>query len=91
MNNHQILIFLSFFFFQCSWNEWLTLPLRYCDLPRQAMLALSIHEIISPTEIRIIGSTTVSLFDAEGSVLFDGIDGQIISWILEHFDGEIMI
>jgi hypothetical protein len=30
------------------------------------MLALSIHEIISPTEIRIIGSTTISLFDADG-------------------------
>ncbi|CAF1030237.1 unnamed protein product [Adineta ricciae] len=49
-----------------NWNEWLTLPLRYCDLPRHAILALSIHEIISPTQVRIIGSTTISLFDSEG-------------------------
>jgi phosphatidylinositol 3-kinase len=62
MNNFEIF----FFFIIESWNEWLTLPLRYCDLPRHAMLALSIHEIISPTEIRIIGSTTISLFDADG-------------------------
>ncbi|CAF4625955.1 unnamed protein product [Rotaria sp. Silwood2] len=50
-----------------SWNEWLTLPLRYCDLPRYAILALSIHEIISPTQVRIIGSTTISLFDTDGT------------------------
>ncbi|CAF3394201.1 unnamed protein product [Rotaria sp. Silwood1] len=50
-----------------NWNEWLTLPLRYCDLPRHAILALSIHEIISPTQVRIIGSTTISLFDSDGT------------------------
>ncbi|CAF1247836.1 unnamed protein product [Adineta steineri] len=50
-----------------NWNEWLTLPLRYCDLPRHAILALSVHELISPTQIRIIGSTTLSLFDSEGT------------------------
>lgn len=54
------------YLFEFSWDEWLTLPLRYCDLPRQAILALSIHEIISPTQVRIIGSTTISLFDSEG-------------------------
>jgi phosphatidylinositol 3-kinase len=58
--------FNSSFFLSFSWNEWLTLPLRYCDLPRHAILALSIHEIISPTEIRIIGSTTITLFDSDG-------------------------
>lgn len=50
-----------------SWNEWITLPLRYCDLPRYAILALSIHEIISPTEVRIVGSTTIALFDIDGT------------------------
>ena len=53
-------------FFYFSWNEWLTLPLRYCDLPRHAILTFSIHEIISPTNIRIIGSTTISLFASDG-------------------------
>ena len=50
-----------------SWDEWLTFPLKYSDLPRQAILALSIHEILSPTQVRIIGSTTISLFDPDGS------------------------
>ena len=50
-----------------SWDEWLTFPLKYSDLPRQTILALSIHEILSPTQVRIIGSTTLSLFDADGS------------------------
>jgi phosphatidylinositol 3-kinase len=59
--NKKIFIFILF-----SWNEWLTLPLRYCDLPRHAILTFSIHELISPTDIRIIGSTTISLFASDG-------------------------
>ncbi len=51
---------------QFSWNEWLTLPLRYCDLPRHAILTFSIHEITSATDIRIVGSTTISLFASDG-------------------------
>jgi hypothetical protein len=50
-----------------NWNEWLTLQLRYSDLPRHGILALSIHEIVSPTQIRIIGSTTITLFDSDGT------------------------
>ncbi|CAF1302350.1 unnamed protein product [Adineta steineri] len=50
-----------------NWNEWLKLPLRYCDLPRHALLTFSIQEIISPTNIRIIGSTTISLFASDGT------------------------
>ncbi|CAF1354755.1 unnamed protein product [Rotaria sp. Silwood1] len=50
-----------------NWNEWLTLPLRYCDLPRHAILTFSIHEILSPTDIRIVGSTTISLFASDGT------------------------
>lgn len=53
-------------FFIFSWNEWLTLPLRYCDLPRYSILTLSIHEICSPTEARIVGSTAISLFASDG-------------------------
>ncbi|CAF0788559.1 unnamed protein product [Adineta ricciae] len=50
-----------------NWNEWLTLPLRYCDLPRYAVITFSIHEIISPTNIRIVGSSTLSLFASDGT------------------------
>ena len=57
---------ISQIFHLSSWNEWLTLPIRYCDLPRHAVIAFSIHEIISPTNIRIVGSTTISLFALDG-------------------------
>ncbi|CAF0807142.1 unnamed protein product [Didymodactylos carnosus] len=50
-----------------SWNEWLILPLRYCDLPRHSVLTFTIHDILSPTQIAIIGSTTISLFAHDGT------------------------
>ncbi|CAF3762751.1 unnamed protein product [Rotaria magnacalcarata] len=50
-----------------NWNEWLTLPLRYCDLPRHSILTLCILEIFSPTDTRIVGSTTISLFASDGT------------------------
>ncbi len=64
---YQLISRLKFMsFIHLSWNEWLTLPLRYCDVPRHALITFSINEIISPTETRIIGSTTISLFASDG-------------------------
>ncbi len=64
--NKNLLFRNKFNIFFFSWNEWLTLPLRYCDLPRHAILTFSIHQIVSPTDIRITGSTTISLFASDG-------------------------
>ncbi|KAK6731035.1 hypothetical protein RB195_007479 [Necator americanus] len=33
-----------------SWGEWLTLPVRYCDLSRDASIHLSVWELTSGTE-----------------------------------------
>lgn len=62
-------IFFSYENIKSSWNEWITLPLRYCDIPRYAVLAFSIHELVSPSEIRTIGSSTISIFAADGFVV----------------------
>jgi len=75
-----------------SWNEWVTLPLRYCDLPRYAMLTLSIHELISPTEVRTVGSTTISLFASDGYRIFQNEKKTSeMRFFLEHFDKEFTI
>lgn len=75
-----------------SWNEWVTLPLRYCDLPRYAMLTLSIHELISPTEVRTVGSTTISLFASDGYRIFQNEKkSSEMRFFLEHFDKEFTI
>ena len=50
----------------CSWNEWLTLPIKYSDLPRNAQLALTIWDIYGSRDAVPVGGTTVSVFGKKG-------------------------
>nr|AWV66648.1 phosphatidylinositol 3-kinase catalytic subunit type 3 [Brachionus plicatilis] len=49
------------------WDEWLTLPLRISDLPRNALLVITVWDIESPKsgDVPVCGST-ISLFDRYG-------------------------
>jgi Phosphoinositide 3-kinase C2 len=49
-----------------SWNEWITLPIKYCDLPRNAQLCLSIYECCGPGKYIAVGGTTVPFFGKLG-------------------------
>lgn len=50
-----------------NWNEWITLPLQYSDLPRTANLALTILDCAGPGKTAIVGGTTISLFGKDGT------------------------
>ncbi|CEP14473.1 hypothetical protein [Parasitella parasitica] len=45
-----------------SWNEWLTLPIKYCDLPSSAQFAITVWKTIGPRKVKPIGGTTLRLF-----------------------------
>lgn len=49
-----------------SWNEWLKLPIKYPDLPRNAQLAFTIWDIYGPRKAVPVGGTTVSLYGKYG-------------------------
>ena len=50
-----------------SWNEWIPLPIHYCDLPRDAILVFTIYDSIPEYgEKLVIGSTAIPLFDQHG-------------------------
>ncbi|XP_043930366.1 phosphatidylinositol 3-kinase catalytic subunit type 3 [Protopterus annectens] len=49
-----------------NWNEWLKLPVKYSDLPRNAQVALTIWDIYGPGKAVPVGGTTVSLFGKYG-------------------------
>ncbi|XP_053963290.1 phosphatidylinositol 3-kinase catalytic subunit type 3 [Anastrepha ludens] len=49
-----------------SWNEWVTLPLQFSDLPRTAMLALTILDCAGAGKTTVIGGTAISLFGKNG-------------------------
>ncbi|KAI5777686.1 kinase-like domain-containing protein [Geopyxis carbonaria] len=50
---------------QRTWMEWLTLPIKYCDLPHSAQLAITVWDIAGPGQVVPFGGTTVRLFDQE--------------------------
>ncbi|KAG2220421.1 hypothetical protein INT45_000646 [Circinella minor] len=45
-----------------SWNEWLTLPIKYCDLPSSAQCAITVWDIVGPRKPVPVGGTTLELF-----------------------------
>ena len=40
-----------------AWNVWLSLPIKFCDLPREAMLCINIYDCNGPNEMYPIGGT----------------------------------
>jgi phosphatidylinositol 3-kinase len=49
-----------------SWNEWVTLPLQFCDLFRSTVLCLTILDCAGPGKMVCIGGTTIALFGKNG-------------------------
>ncbi|KAF9070787.1 putative atypical/PIKK/PI3K protein kinase [Rhodocollybia butyracea] len=44
------------------WNEWITLPIRYCDLPLSAQITFTVWDIAGPRSAAPVGGTTFRLF-----------------------------
>ncbi|CAH3041450.1 unnamed protein product [Porites lobata] len=50
-----------------NWNEWLKLPIKYPDLPRNAQVCFTIWDVYGPRKAVPVGGTTVSLFGKHGT------------------------
>lgn len=48
--------------FLVRWNEWITLPIRYCDLPLNSQITFTIWDIAGPRSAVPVGGTTFRLF-----------------------------
>ncbi|KAG6452076.1 hypothetical protein O3G_MSEX007452 [Manduca sexta] len=67
-----------------NWNEWVTLPVFFSDLPRNATLAMTIYDCAGPGKLMVVGGTTISLFGKHGMLrqgMFDlrvwpGVEGS---------------
>ncbi|KAJ1650432.1 Phosphatidylinositol (PI) 3-kinase [Dispira simplex] len=44
------------------WNEWVTLPVKYCDLPLTSQLVFNVWWLKAPQKVEILGGCTLSLF-----------------------------
>ncbi|KAI9102738.1 kinase-like domain-containing protein [Phlyctochytrium arcticum] len=47
---------------KCNWNEWVTFPLKYCDLPLSSQLAVTVWDFGAPRKAVPLGGTTFRLF-----------------------------
>lgn len=45
-----------------TWNEWITLPIRYCDLPLSSQITFTVWDIGGPREAIPVGGSTFRLF-----------------------------
>lgn len=47
---------------QVDWNEHITLPIKYRDLPLGAQLAVTVYDIAGPRQRAVVGGATLRLF-----------------------------
>jgi phosphatidylinositol 3-kinase len=49
-------------YFADSWNEWITFPIRYCDLPLSSQITFTVWDIAGPRSAVPVGGSTFKLF-----------------------------
>ncbi|KAG8172241.1 hypothetical protein JTE90_014999, partial [Oedothorax gibbosus] len=60
-----------------NWNEWLTLPIKFCELPRNALITLTVWDIYGPNKTVPVGGATVSVFSKYG-ITSGGIEHTLV-------------
>ncbi|KAI0833713.1 atypical/PIKK/PI3K protein kinase [Trametes gibbosa] len=45
-----------------TWNEWITLPIRYCDLPLNSQITFTVWDISGPRSAIPVGGSTFRMF-----------------------------
>lgn len=50
---------------QVDWNEPISLPIKYRDLPQTAQLVVTVYDIAGPGELAVVGGSTLRLFGSK--------------------------
>ncbi|XKL66682.1 hypothetical protein PGB90_010102 [Kerria lacca] len=64
-----------------NWSEWISLPIMFSDLPRNAKLAITLYDCIGPCEMKAVGGTCISLFGKNGLFRQGLIDLQVWPYV----------
>ncbi|EKM57844.1 uncharacterized protein PHACADRAFT_192977 [Phanerochaete carnosa HHB-10118-sp] len=51
-----------------TWNEWITFPIRYCDLPLNSQITFTVWDIAGPRAAAPVGGSTFRLFGKKWSL-----------------------
>ena len=64
-----------------SWNEWITLPVKFCDLPLSSELVLTVWDIYGPCGVKPVGGTTVTVFGKHGYLAYCDLKLWVLMFI----------
>ncbi|KAJ3092312.1 Phosphatidylinositol (PI) 3-kinase [Quaeritorhiza haematococci] len=70
-----------------TWNEWITIPIKYRDLPLSTQLAFTVWDVRAPRRTSVLGSTTMSLF-GKNNTLKKG-KHKLYVWAFKETDGRV--
>ncbi|KAF9814425.1 hypothetical protein IEO21_05089 [Rhodonia placenta] len=70
-----------------TWNEWITLPIRYCDLPLNAQVTFTVWDIAGPRSAIPVGGSTFRLFGKKWSLRRG--KHRLLLWPDREADGSI--
>ncbi|KAF8515401.1 atypical/PIKK/PI3K protein kinase [Hysterangium stoloniferum] len=68
-----------------TWNEWIILPIKYCDLPLTSQIAITVWDIEGPRQAAPVGGSTFRLFGKK-CTLRRG-KHRLLLWRSEEADG----
>lgn len=60
---------LTIFLTATRWNEWVTLPIKYSDLPLSSQICFTVWDIAGPNTAAPVGGTTFRLFGKKRQVV----------------------
>ncbi|KZT73494.1 putative atypical/PIKK/PI3K protein kinase [Daedalea quercina L-15889] len=70
-----------------TWNEWITLPIRYCDLPLSSQITFTVWDISGPRSAIPVGGSTFRMFGKKLSLRRG--KHRLLLWPDREADGSI--
>ncbi|KAG2051713.1 putative atypical/PIKK/PI3K protein kinase [Suillus hirtellus] len=69
------------------WNEWITLPVRYCDLPLSSQITFTVWDIGAPRTAVPVGGTTFRMFGKKWTLRRG--KHRLLLWAGQEADGSM--
>ncbi|KIJ66818.1 hypothetical protein HYDPIDRAFT_26239 [Hydnomerulius pinastri MD-312] len=70
-----------------TWNEWITLPIRYCDLPLSSQITFTVWDIGGPRTAVPVGGSTFRLFGKKWTLRRG--KHRLLLWAGQEADGSM--
>ncbi|KAG8993706.1 Phosphatidylinositol (PI) 3-kinase [Tulasnella sp. JGI-2019a] len=70
-----------------TWNEWITFPVKYCDLPLNSQITLTVWDIANPRTAVPVGGTTFRMFGKKWTLRRG--KHRLLLWPGQEADGSV--